>query len=514
MDAESPFLDELLEDMDWRNAVHMEIQENAKLPTFHWNVDRSNSVQPDSPTGQDAESFLSRRANRHQQQPLDSVESLLVDVNPTPLSEIRQRSHPLPIPSSPVEVAAAIAATETAAPASPPSIPQAIQSASQQKSQYAAFPKTAAYERKKQRAKDARVRLNESIERLQIAMQLAGTQSEKRARQWTTDDAMGRAFGDCATTAQEAKKWDRPSFVGTAATIIEQLNAQCELLVEELQQSRKRPRLDSFETHPVSIEENKEMVVMEPAECNTADATSMWSQEGILPVVFSFLDPLSLSRSRQVCKRWASQPDQEHWNRLALLRFGAYNVRQWDDAPPNLYRAMDEANVRPHVPWRYLGDGRLASQVSAWTYLVERSNGETLRAVAQPQKGFVSLPVVELRTVVQNTGLTELVLKEQSPVVDASTRRRGEEFAAVEGDDRLVRRVMTLDGEPAKSQPGELCRLRLFDSVVLQTFVLAKGCSTTSKFLQRANFTQVLVSLESGVTKSLVITFKHDEAHA
>ena len=39
---------------DWRpllNAVHMELQENAKLPTFHWNVNRTGSAQNHSGTG-------------------------------------------------------------------------------------------------------------------------------------------------------------------------------------------------------------------------------------------------------------------------------------------------------------------------------------------------------------------------------------------------------------------------------------------------------------------------------
>ena len=39
----------------------------------------------------------------------------------------------------------------------------------------------AAYERKKQRAKDARVKLNDAIERLSIAMSLAGSQSKQRS---------------------------------------------------------------------------------------------------------------------------------------------------------------------------------------------------------------------------------------------------------------------------------------------------------------------------------------------
>ena len=53
---------------------------------------------------------------------------------------------------------------------------------------------------------------------------------------------------------------------------------------------------------------------------------------------------------------------------------------------------------------------------------------------------------------------------------------------------------------------GELCRLRLFESVILVVHIHAQGCSTTSKFQQKSNFTKVLVKV-NGTTLPLVIPF-------
>jgi hypothetical protein len=108
-------------------------------------------------------------------------------------------------------------------------------------------PTDSAYERKKQRAKDARVKLNESIDRLHIAMSVAGTESKKRAThlrdilqecgkstESSTDHQAFELMESCVKTAESAKKWDRPNFVGSAATLIQCLNSQCEILMKEL----------------------------------------------------------------------------------------------------------------------------------------------------------------------------------------------------------------------------------------------------------------------------------------
>lgn len=99
----------------------------------------------------------------------------------------------------------------------------------------------AAYERKKQRAKDARIKLNDAIERLSIAMNMAGSQSKQRAnllgsRIGTTEQRPKslQISEECAKLAEQAKKWDRPSFVATAASLVQALNSQCESLSREM----------------------------------------------------------------------------------------------------------------------------------------------------------------------------------------------------------------------------------------------------------------------------------------
>lgn len=129
---------------------------------------------------------------------------------------------------------------------------------------------------------------------------------------------------------------------------------------------------------------------------------------------------------------------------------------------------------------------------------------------------YASLPVVELKTVIQNTGVSSepIVVRDQIQTVDASTRRRGEEMKEIEWDDRFKKRILRLDGSVVAAEPSHdrcdvLCRLKLFEAAVIKTFIYARGCTTTSKFVQRSNFTKILVNLE-GTTVPLVIPFPRD----
>ena len=283
--------------------------------------------------------------------------------------------------------------------------------------------------------------------------------------------------------------------------------------------------------------------------------------------VASFLEPLSVVRCMRVSKAWHDWgvfSNEPLWQNLAVERFGYFNVRQWrglveehhhvnnNDAvaasvsTKTLYQKMDASNVMPH--FRHdgmlrLGEARLPGTVSAWTFLVERSNGETMRSVRrQPGGGggcasdrssasssisqYTSSPVVQLWTVIQNTGIPDeaVVLREQTQTVDASTRRRGEELREIDWDERFCKRILNLDGsvhKPSKAATTsggfggsrELCRLKLFDAVILESNIHALGCSTTSKFVQRSNYTKVLVQIRHGTTVPLVIAFPRDASH-
>ena len=462
-----------------------------------------------------------------------------------------------------------------------------------------------AYERKKQRAKESRVKLNESIERTAIAISLSGTQSRQRAAQLHTIRVTCprlrkntlHALEDCARISGEAKKWDRPSFVGTAASLIQALNAQCEALMNEILELKKqdgeasvaalamslneaasqstnmatsrvspsfngdvnmqntvasdetvqnpkrkgmpeirgasmglysgakRPRLE--ESTPTNGTNTDYSFVVTPQTIDT-----MLSMTSSMKPIMTMLDPRSLVRCSKVSKSWKPVfQNEEVWLKLCIDRYGQFNVRQWKEKmedehlPPcssiNLYRNMDSANVKPYCKQEgslFLGGARMPGKVSAWVSMVERSNGETIRSVVKESepRSYTSLPVVELRLLIQNIGSAEypIVLKEQAITVDASTRRRGEEMEEIQWDSRLKKVLLNLDGSPrapvdrrnSNDIVGELCDLKLFEAVILVVQIHARGCSTTSKFQQKSNFTKVLVTL-NGTTVPLVIPF-------
>eukprot|EP00536_Pseudo-nitzschia_multiseries_P002110 jgi/Psemu1/294703/fgenesh1_pm.28_\ len=458
-----------------------------------------------------------------------------------------------------------------------------------------------AYERKKQKAKDARVKLNEAIERCSVAVSLAGSQSRSRIEQLQNVIRMTefrqksiQVNEEGIKLAENAKKWDRPSFVGTAASVIQSLNAQCEALMAELgamqrlldaSQSNngdscsngncqnqaegsvvvKSPAMNSLPSNEVETEGSNTRIQEtktspshkrneQPSDLIKSDQTpnkrprvdskaakNLPSKEEIIySEVAKMLDPASLCRCICVSKTWKGMKvfkDNGTWLSLAVNRFGFYNVRQWsenlkdgEDEQPilcnkHLYKKMNAANVMPHFSQEglsLLGNGTIPNKISAWAFLVERSNGETLRSVKrEPNSGvsgvgaYQSRPVVELRIVVQNTGMASqpVILKSQQIGVDVSTRRKGGEFEEISWDDRFKKLVRNMDGtiRPAKkvSKNGfqvELCRLELFEAVVLEVHINARGCSTISKFQQRSNFTKVLVSLD-GTTVPMVIPF-------
>ena len=499
----------------------------------------------------------------------------------------------------------------------------------------------AAYERKKQRAKDARVKLNESIERLAVSMSLAGSQSKQRASildakiteikefQPNTRSKTLQLCEECTKEAESAKKWDRPSFVGTAASLIQALNSQCDGLVRELvalqdqldnakksgtsikqqqmahagsRQSshsniapashpehkrhdapapsqddgveegtmhvtkRMRPGLeDSVSDQSSTIHHNGELVAGQQSQQQQPNhgMGETTEEQSALALISTMLDPLSLCRCPCVSRSWrgvgAYQKDQT-WLDLAVKRFGFYNVRQWTEKMQDsgqavmkggeihmksLYRAMNHANVMPHISQEgllLLGEAKIPGRVSGWAFMVERSNGETLRSVkrepamvtgderlgtaSSSTRGigpFVSLPVVELRIVIQNIGMATgpVILKDQHVTVDTSTRRSGGELREIHWDDRFAKVVQDLNGSahprtPASSRTrhgsfdvNELCQLRLFDTVILKIHIHARGCSTMSRFQQRSNFTKILVCLD-GTTVPLVIPFLRD----
>lgn len=459
-----------------------------------------------------------------------------------------------------------------------------------------------AYERKKQKAKDARVKLNESIERLAIAVSLAGSQSKQRIDQLQNQINITEYRKKSIAVNQEgiklaenAKKWDRPSFVGTAASVIQSLNAQCEALMTELMAMQQL--LDENKNSNKGINNDSEVkskdltsakiiqdtiMAESSTEVRETIASKSINEKGENPtlcqaqkryqqlaenpnkrprlgikemenlpsndeVIFGsiarMLDPQSLCRCTCTTKSWREMnafKDETVWLNLAVKRFGFYNVRKWSEnlkdrdheelSNKHLYEEMNASNVMPHFSQEglsYLGNGKIEGKLSGWVFIVERSNGETLRSVKRDPSsgvsggvGYQSRPVVELRIVIQNTGMATqpIILKSQKVGVDVSTRRRGGELEEIYWDDRLKKNVRNMNGtirtlstkHSNNVSQDDLCWLGLFETAVIEVHINARGCSTISKFRQRSNFTKILASLD-GTTVPMVIPFLKDD---
>ena len=462
---------------------------------------------------------------------------------------------------------------------------------------------TSSYERKKQRAKDARVKLNESIERLAISINLAGTQSKERIKTqkgWSnistkalptetissnlikpvvTSGSSNSALSimeQVSKAADEAKKWDRPSFVGTSAAMIQLLNSECEALMREIVKLKKekmemmnsphgsctcgkrkkgdpRPHSNSVSDsgsfdEADKIDESNSNPRKRRRMDDTEQETNIFAifQVGqVTRIISQYLDPRSLGRALSVSTSWRFRlsyfRNDDIWSQLCYARFGSIRVREWQDqliesqviskkyhphdVPTKckmlqLYKQMNFANARPKCRYEGdlpLGSGRINNLVSGWASLVDRSNGETKRSVmTQDSSGamkYSSLPVVELRILVQNTGMAcgRIFIPEQILSIDASTKRsRGSEMFEVTTDERFKKRLLNIDGTERKEKilntigPKNITQLKLYESVLISAFIHVSDCPTMSKVKSKANYVKVLVNIR-GTTYPLIM---------
>ena len=397
----------------------------------------------------------------------------------------------------------------------------------------AAAPVNEAYERKKQRAKDGRVKLNEAIDHLSLAMGLASTQSMKRSRTIASlevsDQPTFESMANCIKIAEGAKKWERPTFIGAAANMIEGLNLQCESLMREclrLKENLSHPsyqniaedddakhlRLKYLQPSPATnIEPSIKRQKLEKAR-NTSSRSqfsSISSNTCIMLSISSFLDPHSLIKCLSVSKGWTEINvfrSDEIWEHLSARRFGrklinylAHDKLRWIDN----FRTMAKRKILPVLRMKMTGVTCMAG-VHAGVSVVERSNGYLNCSVKVKSKEdggtmYTSLPVVELKIVIQNTDFPYgcIIIPDQTLSIDCSTRRKGEQIIEVLHDERFTKRSkMLVDGEEidgTTSHRRTICSLALFETVALTAYFHAKGCSTIKKFLSKANFVKVLI---------------------
>lgn len=301
------------------------------------------------------------------------------------------------------------------------------------------------YERKKQRAKDARIRLNEAIDELAVAIDLAGSQSKERLNYVVkiTDcgsnkldavpsSAAGRVtapisthhlqvkfFDDTIQQASTAKKWDRPSFIGLSATIINSLNAQCESLMREVALLRSTAK-EKEDTESADISATGNNIIMDitphslhdpsflgrssipellnaehahnsipvdqSAICelpiksnelhssNGANSTANYEERladamhstvtspNLLQHIALFMDPSSLCKCMCVSKRWKSQNifnKTDIWLNMCSKRFGVSAVRKWQDSGHDDYvsrMTSKDANLATFNMYRQMAE--------------------------------------------------------------------------------------------------------------------------------------------------------------
>jgi len=250
-------------------------------------------------------------------------------------------------------------------------------------------------------------------------------------------------MGEVGKTAEEAKKWDRPSFVGTAASIVQHLNSECEALMRELVQMKKeRIQWEKSNTDTCCIKKNSRDEALEftvsvsesgsfdggdrtagvgfknsnidersrkrakVVTVRTTDIFDILRVERVVTAIGAFLDPRSIIQNMLVSQSWRCRlgpfKADTIWSPFCVNRFGAIQVREWQNRYDEeemltidhsrdernlmltLYQQMNEANVKPKCHYEgllHLGGGKIDNVVCAWVSLVERSNGETRRSV-------------------------------------------------------------------------------------------------------------------------------------
>jgi hypothetical protein len=488
-----------------------------------------------------------------------------------------------------------------------------------------------AYERKKSRAKNARLMINESIDKISVAMSAAGTQSKERYDQLVQIEQEKQSriaphvvsqkvsgppkYGlshaksvimDCASIADGAKKWDRPRFLESSAMMVQAMNSQCEVLMRELISCHEQ--ISKMNTYMRQLQTNSLPRVIETSltgqsqkpHTNVSKDTFLESEETMnrpkrARVAFSISS--SPNASYTVTKEVlcaAVMAERKVMNRImqfldtptkakCLLRISkswkrgdCFDIDQlWCDMcstrlnPSNTGTEMNSNDTLTNVPsisssetlfWRmytakvmprffkssnmvYLGEGQIAGKALGWTFLVEPSNGETTRSVRSPPSPLLKglnlgsdettfLPVIKLWTIVQNVAIAydePIIIRDQIVTVDASTRRRTDEMKEIYWDVSYKKRLLNLQGNTKESTElsgtfvssdtftscvkcgnKELCHLKLFDAVIIETNIYAKGCPTTSKFLQKSNYIQLLIQVPTMTTMPLVIRFDKD----
>ena len=413
-----------------------------------------------------------------------------------------------------------------------------------------------AYERKKERAKQGRIKLNESIEQLSLSISNTHATSVGHLK---ASEQLSHALSDLTLASlaspvmgqanrimevsSRAKKWDRPTFIGIAAELISSLNDQCDNLYHEYYnlkhhqkylQSNKAPpttpppATSNFNSSSNS-NANSNSLKRQRTELEASPNSKPPTPSGSFTLIMSsvaafqhvayFLTPVCLAKMRTLGRTFryaAPLLSDSTYRQLSISRFGSkiktssiarlstpwvdkYRLLVSRNTPPTslVFPQQIGSSISPPSPMR---------MPSAWVSLVERSNGETNRAVLQENKKYKALPIVLLRVLIQNTTAQVVTLNDQLVSVDSNCASIPS-FVEVRSDPRLTKVYKDLSGKLFKTMGHEnSVTLRMFESVIMEVNVHCQHCPTETKFLHYAKRMSLTVGVD-GIPTALDITF-------
>jgi hypothetical protein len=139
--------------------------------------------------------------------------------------------------------------------------------------------------------------------------------------------------------------------------------------------------------------------------------------------------------------------------------------------------------------------------------MVERSNGETNRAVLQENKQYKALPVVLMRVLIQNTTAQVLTVNDQLVSVE-SNNASIPSFVEVRSDPRLTKVYKDLSGKPYKKVgQDDSVSLRMFESVIMEVNLHCQHCPNETRFLQYAKRMNLIVGIDGTRTVVEIVFF-------
>ena len=426
------------------------------------------------------------------------------------------------------------------------------------------------YEKKKQKAKDSRAKMTMAIDELEDAFHVAKNNTKERLQQYqklfplasnlSSIELMKELIQDVSNT----KKWDRPSYVMSAAKIIEKLNCQCEALMDDLGKLASLQKTYTYPSNqPPTWQDNLKMEqhISDPLiNFNLEQMNNVRSMKGhvslkgyenncfvkhmektetillpdlpniLLKEIASFLDAKSILRCGTVTKKWVLNKydvfsDELLWRNLCNHRFGHAQVQKWlgeismfgdknserHDSAIKMYQNMKLANWKPSCRCEgnlYLGHSKINNVLSAWASMVDRSNGETMRTIFASlgtSEQILLIPVVEVRILIQNTGFSGdggILIPEQVMSVSSDDV----EMFEIQSDQRFRKTFLNMDATILQPVTKGLHHLGLYDAMVIRVYVHAETCSNTRIFIEKAKSTKLLINV-LGNTVSLKIPF-------